>query len=426
MKLKKIIISFAIIFILLQNTFCIICKANDESEIVILNEQKEGINDIENEAKNGNLNIYSEAAILIEATTGKILYEKDIHAKKYPASTTKILTAILAIENCDLNEKAVASYEAVHSIKSGYSIANIHVGEEFTISELLDVLLLQSANEAANIIAEHISGSVSEFANLMNQKAKEIGCLNSNFVNANGAHEDNHYSTAYDLAMIAKYCMQNEEFKSRVAKMECGLPTTEIYSEPRIFRNTNSLMVRDSRYYYEYCTGIKTGFTTPAKNCLISSSNKYGFELISVILHAETTADGLSARYLDTINLFEYGYENFSEEEILAEYRESQNQKQEAKEEQEIVSRNHESVARGEGLEVEETTLETVTGTKKDYNSAETDTSIFEWLKIIIGIAILVFAKYYFVDYKKIFETKTIIAVVKENNKDDMYDFKLN
>ena len=426
MKQKKIIISFAIIFILLQNIFCIICKANDESEIVILNEQKEDISDIENEAKNGNLNIYSEAAILIEATTGKILYEKDIHAKKYPASTTKILTAILAIENCDLNEKAVASYDAVHSIKSGYSIANIHVGEEFTISELLDVLLLQSANEAANIIAEHISGSVSEFANLMNKKAKEIGCLNSNFVNANGAHDDNHYSTAYDLAMIAKYCMQNEEFKSRVAKMECSLPTTEIYSEPRIFRNTNSLMVRDSRYYYEYCTGIKTGFTTPAKNCLISSSNKYGFELISVILHAETTADGLSARYLDTINLFEYGYENFNEEEILAEYRESKNQKQEVYEEQEIVSRNHESVARGEGIDVEETTLETVTGTKKNYNSAETDASIFEWLKIIIGIAILVFAKYYFVDYKKIFETKTIIAVVKENNKDDMYDFKLN
>lgn len=420
MKLKKILFSFAIIFLILLNIFGIICKATDESEIIILNEKNENIEDIENEAQSEELKIYSEAALLIEASTGKILYEKDIHARKYPASTTKILTAILAIEKCDLNEKTVASYEAIHSIKSGYSIANIQVGEEFTISELLDVMLLQSANEAANIIAEHISGSVSEFANLMNQKAKEIGCLDSNFVNANGAHDDNHYSTAYDLAMIAKYCMKNEEFKSRVAKMECSLPTTEIYTEPRIFNNTNSLMIKNNRYYYPYCTGIKTGFTTPAKNCLISSSNKYGFELISVILHAESTEEGLSARYLDTINLFEYGYENFKEDEILEEYDYIEH------EETEIVSRNLDSTSRLETEDTEEKTLETVTGIKKDYNSAEKDTSIFEWLKIIIGLVILIFAKYYFVDYKKIFETKTVVSVVKENDKDDMYDFKLN
>ena len=170
--------------------------------------------------------------------------------------------------------------------------------------------MLQSANEAANVIAEHISGSVEEFAKLMNKKAKEIGCLDSNFVNANGAHDDNHYSTAYDLAMIAKYCMENETFR-RIAKLEsCSLPTTEIFQEERFFRNTNSLMQPNSRYYYPYCNGIKTGFTTPAKNCLISSSNKDGFELISVVLHAESTEDGSSARYIDTINLFEYGYKN--------------------------------------------------------------------------------------------------------------------
>ncbi len=430
MKLKKIIVSFAIIFILLQTIFGIICNANNESQIVILNEKKENINEIEGNSKKENLNIYSESAILIEATTGKILYEKDMYAKKYPASTTKILTAIIAIENCDLNEKAIASYNAVHSIKSGYSIANIQVGEEFTISELLDVMLLQSANEAANIIAEHISGSVDEFANLMNQKARKIGCLNSNFVNANGAHDDNHYSTAYDLAMIAKYCMQNEEFKTRVAKMECSLPTTDIFSEPRIFRNTNSLMTRNSKYYYEYCNGIKTGFTTPAKNCLISSSNKYGFELISVILHAETTEDGQSARYLDTINLFEYGYSNFKKDEIISEYKEknyiNENIKQDEIEQEEIVSRTHESVSRSEGISIQETTLETVAGTKKDYNSSEKDTSTLDWLKIIAGIGILFGLKYYFVDLKKIFETKTTISVVKDNEKDDIYDFKLN
>ena len=123
----------------------------------------------------GNLQIYSESAILIEEKTGKVLYEKGMHDRKYPASTTKVLTAILAIENCNLSDTATASYEAVNSIKSGYTKANIQPGETFTIEELLDVLILQSANEAANVIAEHISGSVSEFANLMNQKAKEIG-----------------------------------------------------------------------------------------------------------------------------------------------------------------------------------------------------------------------------------------------------------
>ena len=409
---KKIIISFAVIFILLQSIFTLASQANNENEIIILNENI-------NKSAKDELNIYSESAILIEATTGKILYEKDMHGIKYPASTTKILTAIIAIENCDLNEKARASYDAVHSIKSGYSIANIQVGEEFTISELLDVMLIHSANEAANVIAEHISGSVSEFAELMNKKAREIGCLNSNFVNANGAHEDNHYSTAYDLAVIAKYCMQNQEFRKIVEKMECSLPATEIFNEPRIFRNTNSLMTRNSKYYYEYCNGIKTGFTTPAKNCLISSSNRYGFELISVILHAETTENGQSARYLDTINLFEYGYKNYKKDEILAEYKQNNEKK-------EIVSRNHETVSRGDEFEIEETTLETISGTKKDYNSPETDSSSIEWLKIAIGIMILIFVKYYFVDIKKIFETKTIVAVVKDNEKDDIYNFKLN
>ena len=270
--------------------------------------------------ENGNLKIYSEAAILIEQSTGEILYEKNAYDKKYPASTTKILTAILAIEKCNLQEIAIASETSVFSVKSGYTIADIQVGERFTIEQLLDVMMLQSANEAANIIAEHISGSIQEFANLMNQKAKEIGCQNTHFVNANGAHDNNHYSTAYDMALIANYCMKNEKFKEISKKMECSLPMTESWQEERTFKNTNSLMIRDNKYYYPYCTGIKTGFTTPAKNCLISSSNKDGYELISVILHAESTDEGLSARYLDTINLLNYGYNNYNIEDIQEEY----------------------------------------------------------------------------------------------------------
>ena len=270
--------------------------------------------------ESGNLKIYSESAILIEKETGKILYEKNAYDKKYPASTTKILTAIIAIEKCDLNEKVTASKSAVFSVKSGYSIADIQVGETFSVRDLLEVMMLQSANEAANILAEHISGSIEEFAKLMNKKAREIGCKNTHFVNANGAHDENHYTTAYDMAQIASYCMKNDIFKKIGSKMECSLPTTDIWQKERNFKNTNSLMNPTSRYYYKYCTGLKTGYTTPARNCLISTSNKNGFELISVILHAETTEDGLSARYLDTISLFNYGYKNFKIEDIYEEY----------------------------------------------------------------------------------------------------------
>ncbi len=312
MILKKVIICLLIYICIMSNIFASVFATED------INNQ---------EHSQEGMQIYSEAAILIESTTGKVLYEKNMNERKYPASITKVLTAIIALEKCDLDEVATASYNAVNSIKSGYTKADIQVGEKFSIEELLNVMMVQSANEAATIIAEHISGSVSEFAKLMNEKAKEIGCRNSNFVNANGVHNENHYSTAYDMAIIAKYCMQNEVFRRLASMMECSLPRTEYWKDEqveehgeRIFKNTNKLLIKDNRYYYPYAIGVKTGFTTPAKNCLISASNKNGFELISVVLHAETAEDGLSARYLDTINLFEYGYNNFNLDDILKEY----------------------------------------------------------------------------------------------------------
>ena len=277
--------------------------------------------------KDKKIDVYSEAAILIEKETGKILYEKNINEKMYPASTTKILTAIIAIENCDLNEQAIASKEAVRSVKTGYSTAAIQIGEAFTVEELLKVLMVHSANEAGNILAEHIAGSVEEFAKLMNIKAREIGCENSNFVNPHGAHEDNHYTTAHDLALIGRYAMQNETFRKIVSTMECSLPNTEYWTEDdslkygeRKFYNTNDLMLSNSKYYYPYVNGIKSGYTTPAKNCLVTGSNRYGFELIAVVLHAETTMNGESARNVDTINLLDYGYSNFNKEDIIAKY----------------------------------------------------------------------------------------------------------
>ena len=256
MRFKKKIIKVFLVIFMIQFLFYKYSFATSYNQAIVPNDEQD----------NGEIRIYSESAILIESKTGKVLYEKDMHARKYPASTTKILTAILAIEKCDLNENQMASNAAVNSIKAGYSTANIQVGETFTVGELLNVMMIHSANEAANILAEHISGSMSEFAKLMNEKAKEIGCLDTNFVNANGAHDENHYSTAYDMAMIARYCMKNETFRNLVTTMECSLPNTELWQEPRVYRNTNSLLLSDNKYYYPYCNGIKTVFTTPANN----------------------------------------------------------------------------------------------------------------------------------------------------------------
>ena len=262
-----------------------------------------------------NFPIYSEGAVLMDSSTGKVLYGKNEDEKLYPASTTKILTAILAIEKCNLTDKITASKTAVMSIPSGYSNAAIQPGEALTVQDLLDLFLIHSANEVGFIFAEHISGSTEDFATLMNQKAAELGCKNTHFTNPSGLHDSEHYSTAYDMALIARYCMKNETFRDVVSKTSCTVEATDKYEE-RYFKNTNDLIIPSSKYYYEYAIGIKTGFTTQAKNCLISASLKDDLELITVALGAEATEDGRSGRYVDTLNLFEYGFSNYKIQQV--------------------------------------------------------------------------------------------------------------
>ena len=259
--------------------------------------------------------IYSQGAVLMEASTGKVLYGKNENEKLYPASTTKILTAIIALEKYKLTDKVTANNSAVMAIPSGYSNAAIQPGEALTVEELLQLFLIHSANEVGYIFAEDISGSIDNFADLMNKKAKEIGCKNTHFTNPSGIHNVNHYSTAYDMALIAQYCMQNEAFRNIVAMPSCTIEPTDKY-EKRYFKNTNDLLDSKSKYYYENAIGIKTGFTTQAKNCLIAGSKKDNMELITVVLGAEATADGRSGRYVDTINLFDYGFANYKIQKI--------------------------------------------------------------------------------------------------------------
>ena len=265
-------------------------------------------------ADNNNLNINAESAILIDGDTGKILYEKSAYEKRAPASTTKIMTALLALEHCKTTDVATVTSEAITSVPSGYSTDLLKMGEELTIKDLLYALLLPSSNEAANVLAIHIAGSIASFASMMNTKAMDLGCKNTHFVNPNGVHDDNHYSTAYDLSLIAKEAMKNDIFRQIVSTASYTLPNSNKYSRiDRTLITTNDLIKKQSNNYYEYAIGIKTGFTTPAKNCLVSSATKDGKTLIAVVLRSNTDNN----RYNDTKTLFNYGFDNFSKKDIV-------------------------------------------------------------------------------------------------------------
>lgn len=262
------------------------------------------------------IEISSPNAILIDVESGKILYEKDAYTTVYPASTTKILTAIIALENCDLNEPVTASYNAIMSVPYDGTTAAIQVGETWTVKQLVEAMMVCSANEAANVLAEHIGGSIESFASMMNSRAKELGAKSTNFVNPNGLHDSNHKTTAYDMAIIARHGMLNlPEFKKAAALTNFSLPDTSIYSKgDRNFINTNRMLIKSSSYYYEYATGIKTGYTSHSLNCIVASAEKDGVELIAVVFGAM----GAKNRTDDTIALFEYGFEKLKSEKFYS------------------------------------------------------------------------------------------------------------
>ena len=257
----------------------------------------------------------SPSCILMDAKTGEILYAKNAYETRYPASTTKLMTAILTMENCELTDVATVSHNAIYSIPVGYSHANLQEGEELTIEQLLNVLLVPSANDAAIVLAEHIAGSEEAFCEMMNQKAKEIGCLNTNFVNPNGIHNKEHISTAYDLALIGKYAMQFSDIMRIAMVKQYTLPKTNKYDkENRIFNATNALINNESlnKYYYPYATGLKTGYTDSSGSCIVSTARKGDMELIAVVLKSDSIAD----RYEDCETLFDYGFDNYSYEKL--------------------------------------------------------------------------------------------------------------
>lgn len=261
-----------------------------------------------------NIDTNSESVLLMDAKTGNILYSKNAFERMYPASTTKLMTAILTLENCKLSDVVTVSHNAIFSIPVGYSHASLKEDEELTVEQLLNVLLIPSANDAAVALAEHIAGSVEKFAEMMNNKAKELGCLDTNFINPNGVHDDNHYSTAYDLSLIGRYAMNFNDIM-RIAKVsQYTLPKTNKYNkEDRIFNTTNGLINDNSDYFYQYATGLKTGYTDKSGYCIVSTAEKDGVELLEVVLGSKS----ISERYEDCTNLFNYGFENYAYKNLI-------------------------------------------------------------------------------------------------------------
>ncbi len=265
---------------------------------------------------NNKPSIESEAALLIDNKTGKILYEKNASKKMYPASTTKIMTAILTLENCNLNDIITASYNAVQSVPEGYANAEIQIGEQLSVKQLLQLLLVHSANDSANVLAEHVGGSIDSFVSMMNTKAHELGLSNTHFTNAFGKQDSNHYTTAHDLATILQYCLKNDDFRQLAGSASCSIPATNLHSI-RQYSSTNDLINPNSNLYYKYLTTGKTGFTTEAGDCLVSSAYKNDLELICVILGGKTT-NNVSTRFTETKKLYDYGYNNFSVNQIVS------------------------------------------------------------------------------------------------------------
>ena len=314
MRIKKsFFIHILLIFIMLFSSFSVTALATENNNVTPSENQaekteNENINENEKEKE---LNLHAKSCILIERSTSRVAYEKNADEKVYPASTTKLLTAILTLEHCNLDDTVTITYEMISKVPKSYTTAYLRPGEQATVEELLNVLLIPSANDAGFALAIHISGSVDEFAKLMNEKAKELGCTNSNFNNPCGIHDVNHYSTARDMSKIGISAMNYPQIMNIVCKTSYTLHENKYNA--RRFETTNTLINSQKSNYYEFANGMKTGYTQQAGACLIATAKKENMEFLAVILDAPEPTSSVVYRDEDAKTLFEFGFENYEE-----------------------------------------------------------------------------------------------------------------
>lgn len=264
--------------------------------------------------------VAAKGAILYELNTDTVLLEQDADARLYPASTTKLMTALVAMEYGNPEDIITVPAAAVDGLFELGSASYLLAGEEISFMDLMEYMLIASGNDAANAMAIHISGSISAFADLMNNRAQELGCTNTHFVNPHGLHDEEHYTSARDLLRIAKAAMENPTIAEIVAKDEVVLPITNKHPQTTTKYTTNYLISRKStrEYYYEGAIGIKTGTTTPAGLCLVAACVKGDYTYYTVVLGAEKGENGERNQFIETAKLFDYGAENFSQQVMLS------------------------------------------------------------------------------------------------------------
>lgn len=272
--------------------------------------------------------VNARSAILVDTTYGEILYEHNSHERTYPASITKVMTGLLTIEAIDrgelsLDQQITVSSNVNEGMMSGASTQNLKAGEILTLKDVLACALIPSANEACNVLAETVAGSISAFVDLMNQRAAELGCEDTHFMNPHGLHDENHYTTAYDIYLFCNEAMKHDIFRELVTSMNYTVPATNM-SEERTFWDTNALITswKYKGYTYEYCTGIKTGYTPEAGYCLASSATKGECSLIAVVTGCERTPGATGSEgythFSESKKLLEWGFSNFSYQSIMS------------------------------------------------------------------------------------------------------------
>lgn len=247
--------------------------------------------------------IYAESGILVDLDTQEILYSKNIDKQLYPASITKIMTTLVAMESSSPEETVTFSQHALDSIEWDSSNIGCRLNETLTMEQCWYAMLLNSANEVCCGVAEHVAGSIESFVERMNQKASELGCTGTHFSNTNGLPDENHYTTAHDMALIAAAAFQNETFRTVFTTRQYEIPPTPQYTEPRYLYNHHKMMQPDTEYYYEGCLGGKTGYTDDALNTLVTVASRDGKTLLCVTMRTQ----GRQV-YTDTASLFDYGF----------------------------------------------------------------------------------------------------------------------
>ena len=253
------------------------------------------------------ISISADGGILMDINSGAVLFEKNSHEPYYPASITKILTALIVIENCGLDETVTFSNTAVNTLEPNSSILGARAGDTLSVRDCLYALLLQSANEVANALAEHCAGSMDAFAEMMNEKAAELGCTDSHFANPSGLNDPDHYVSAYDMALIAKAAFSNPTFVEVDSTTYYDVPAGKLKQYPDGWRYYahHRMLRRNDSLYYEGVIGGKTGYTSLAGNTLVTCAERDGMKLVAVVLNGHQT------HYSDTKALFDYGFKNF-------------------------------------------------------------------------------------------------------------------